>query len=287
MSCSQTWNAATPLAEILSVTDARLDAALSQRGLARSRTHAARLIADGLVTVDGAPVVKASARVGDAQTIEVAGLDHYVSRAAHKLIGALDSFGVDATSRRALDVGASTGGFTQVLLERGAQHVIALDVGHGQLSPSIRSDERVTVVEGFNARYMTRQSLAQSVGASEGDDAPLADLVVGDLSFISLTQVLPALVETVGTAADFVLLIKPQFEVGRTGIREGIVRNRQLRHEAASTVLWAAWDLGLPTAGICDSPIAGSSGNVEYLVWFSARDGVNPTEWRRAVDDLA
>lgn len=263
------------------MADARLDAALAQRGLARSRTHAARLISDGLVTVDGMAVVKASARVDDAQQIVVAGLDHYVSRAAHKLLGALDAFPVEVEGRLALDVGASTGGFTQVLLERGAARVIALDVGHGQLSAGIRSDERVAVVEGFNARYMTRDALAEASG-----EAGSPTLVVGDLSFISLTQVLPALVETVGPNADFVLLIKPQFEVGRTGIREGIVRDRGLRLEAASTVLWAAWDLGLPTAGIRDSPIAGNSGNHEYLVWFSAAAGSNPTDWRALVDAL-
>jgi 23S rRNA (cytidine1920-2'-O)/16S rRNA (cytidine1409-2'-O)-methyltransferase len=134
----------------------RLDAALATRGLARSRTHAARLLADGLVTVNGSGVVKASSRVVETDTVEVAGLDHYVSRAAHKLVGALDAFGVDPRGRTALDVGASTGGFTQVLLERGVDHVVALDVGHGQLSPSIRSDQRVTVVEGVNARSPPR-----------------------------------------------------------------------------------------------------------------------------------
>ena len=262
-------------------TGARLDAALAQRGLARSRTHAARLIADGLVTVDGVAVVKASARVGEEQSIEVAGLDHYVSRAAHKLIGALDAFPVAVEGRLALDVGASTGGFTQVLLERGARRVIALDVGHAQLSPGIRSDDRVTVIEGSNARYLTADALAE---AAHSPETP--ELVVADLSFISLTQVLPALVSTVGVDADFVLLIKPQFEVGRTGIREGIVRDRGLRREAAATVLWAAWDLGLPTAGIRNSPIAGNSGNHEYLAWFSTRMGTNPTEWLAAVDAL-
>ncbi|MBG6053614.1 23S rRNA (cytidine1920-2'-O)/16S rRNA (cytidine1409-2'-O)-methyltransferase [Salinibacterium sp. CAN_S4] len=259
----------------------RLDAALAARGLARSRTHAARLIADGLVSVDGAPVVKASVQVADAQSITVAGSDHYVSRAAHKLIAALESFDVDPTGRLALDVGASTGGFTQVLLERGARHVIALDVGHGQLAASIRSDARVTVVEGSNARYMTAGSLAADAGTSE---APT--IVVGDISFISLTTVLPALVATVGLEADYVLLVKPQFEVGRTGIREGIVRDAGLRDDAVMGVLWAAWDLLLPTAGIIPSPIAGNSGNHEYLVWLSARSGSNPTEWTAQVSAI-
>jgi 23S rRNA (cytidine1920-2'-O)/16S rRNA (cytidine1409-2'-O)-methyltransferase len=260
----------------------RLDAALAARSLARSRSHAAKLIAEGLVTVDGEPVVKPSASVDPHQSIVVAGDDHYVSRAAHKLIAALNTFAVDPTGRLALDVGASTGGFTQVLLERGASRVISLDVGHGQLAPSIRSDERVTIIEGVNARYLTPDGLRESSGI---DAVPT--LVVADLSFISLTTVLPALVDTVGLTADFVLLVKPQFEVGRTGIREGIVRHAELRDEAVMTVLWAAWDAGLPTAGVVPSPIAGSAGNHEYLVWLSIADGGNPTEWQARVSEIA
>jgi 23S rRNA (cytidine1920-2'-O)/16S rRNA (cytidine1409-2'-O)-methyltransferase len=252
----------------------RLDAALARRGLARSRTHAARLLADGLVTVNGSGVVKASSRVDESDAVAVAGLDHYVSRAAHKLAGALDAFAVDPRGRTALDVGASTGGFTQVLLERGAEHVVALDVGHGQLSPSIRGDRRVTVVEGVNARYLDRDQL---FGLS--DRAAAVDLVVADLSFISLTMVLPALVASVPVDSDFVLLVKPQFEVGRQGIREGIVHDAALRNEAVTGVLWAAHDLGLGTAGIIPSPIVGTAGNKEYVVRLSAAHGSNPTEW--------
>lgn len=262
--------------------ESRLDSALAARGLARSRTQAATLISGGLVTIDGIPSVKASALVRDDQVIEVAVTDHYVSRAAHKLLAALDGFAVDPHTRLVLDVGASTGGFTQVLLERGARHVIALDVGHGQLAPSVRSDPRVSVVEGVNARYLTAVVLAGESGQSE-----LPSLVVGDLSFISLGHVLPALVETVGTGADFVLLVKPQFEVGRTGIREGIVRDKGLREDSVNGVLWAAWDLGLGTAGVLPSPIAGNAGNREYLVWLSAAVGGNPTEWMQQVAAIA
>jgi len=264
------------------VASTRLDAALAARGLARSRTHAAKLIADGLVTVDGAPVVKPSAPVRDEQRIDVASSDHYVSRAAHKLIAALDGFPVSVAGRLALDVGASTGGFTQVLLEREVRRVIALDVGHGQLVDEIRADSRVSVVEGSNARFLTTSVLAEQSGVDE-----IPTLVVGDLSFISLTTVLPALAATVGTSADFVLLIKPQFEVGRTGIREGIVRDAGLREDAINGVLWAAWDLGLPTAGILPSPIAGNSGNHEYLVWLSVVHGLNPSEWIQRVSEIA
>ncbi|MCU1529571.1 MAG: hemolysin, partial [Frondihabitans sp.] len=239
----------------------RVDVALTARGLARSRTHAHRILAAGLVTVDGRAALKPSQPVRSDQTIEVAGLDHYVSRAAHKLVGALDAFEIDVQARVALDVGASTGGFTQVLLERGADHVIALDVGHGQLAPNVRSDSRVTVIEGVNARYLTAPEL--SVIAPRAGEV---DLVVGDLSFISLPIVLPALVETVGLGADYVLLVKPQFEVGRQGIREGIVHDAGLRADAVTGVLWAAHDLGLGTVGVIPSPIIGTNGNQEYCV---------------------
>ena len=259
----------------------RLDAALAGSGLVRSRTQAVRLITDGLVTVDGVVVVKPSAPVRDDQVLQVAGVDHYVSRAAHKLAAALDAFPVPVAGRQALDVGASTGGFTQVLLERAAASVVALDVGHGQLDPLISRDDRVTVIEGFNARELTPASLNDAVGHPVEPQ-----LVVADLSFISLPIVLPALVDTVGLAADYVLLVKPQFEVGRTGIREGIVHDRGLRADAVTGVLWAAWDLGLATAGVIPSPIAGTAGNREYLVWLSAGVGSNPTEWLDRVEQL-
>ncbi|OUE22441.1 16S/23S rRNA (cytidine-2'-O)-methyltransferase TlyA [Clavibacter michiganensis] len=261
----------------------RLDAALPALGLARSRTHAARLIADGLVTVDGRGVVKASFRVLPGSAVAVAGTDAYVSRGAHKLIGALDAFpGVRVEGRRALDVGASTGGFTQVLLERGARRVVALDVGHGQLDPLIRGDARVDVVEGFNVRDLTPETLAGALGG----EAEAPELVVGDLSFISLGLVLPALARTASPDADLVLLVKPQFEVGRTGIREGIVHDPGLRDDAVMRVLWAAWDLGLGTAGLVSSPIVGGAGNHEYLAWLSGRAGSNPTQWRSTSNEI-
>jgi 23S rRNA (cytidine1920-2'-O)/16S rRNA (cytidine1409-2'-O)-methyltransferase len=269
----------------------RLDAALVSRGLARSRTLAARLIADGLVTVNGRAVVKPAAKVRGNSSIEVAGTDHYVSRGAHKLIGALDAFGVNPTGRLALDAGASTGGFSQVLLERGARHVIALDVGHGQLAPEIARDERVSVIEGFNVRDLTRENLAAASAVFESPD-----LVVGDLSFISLTHVLEPLQRSVAPDSDFLLLIKPQFEVGRGGIREGIVRNDDLRADAIATVLWHAWDLGLGTSGLIESPIVGGHGNREYLVWLRpaspdvktpSEPGRNPTEWLNTITEIA
>ncbi len=273
------------MAESASSAGVRLDAALAERGLARSRTAAARMIADGLVSVDGRGVMKASVRVTDGQVVTVAGSDSYVSRSAHKLDAALTSFGVDPAGRVCLDVGASTGGFTQVLLERDARQVLALDVGHDQLAPSIRADDRVTVIEGVNARYLTRAQLVEAAGLAAGSDTLVPSLVVADLSFISLSLVLPALLDTVGPDADFVVLIKPQFEVGRGGIREGLVRNAALREDAVNHVLWSAWDLGLGTAGVMPSPILGSAGNHEYLAWFSAQQGTSPAEWSNRVSE--
>ena len=263
------------------MTESRLDVALAARGLVRSRTHAASVIADGLVTVDGRPALRASQKVRDEQRIEIAGADHYVSRGAHKLIGALDAFRVHVAGRVALDAGASTGGFSQVLLERGAATVIAVDVGHGQLSPSLADDPRLRSFEGVNVRTLTAELLA---GMLHEPIRP--DLVVADLSFISLTQVLPALAGTASDGADFVLLVKPQFEVGRTGIREGIVRDPALRADAVMSVLWSAHDVGLGTAGFIASPIAGSQGNREYLVWLAA-SGANPTDWLTEVQAVA
>ena len=270
-----------PASEVSGEDSARLDVALVRRGLARSRALAVEAIAGGRVTVDGKAALKPSFKVGPDAELGLVGDDGYVSRSAHKLAAALDAFAVDVDGRLALDIGASTGGFTQVLLERGAREVIALDVGHGQLAPSLRDDPRVDVIEGVNARYLTAAELSARSGIPE-----LPQLVVADVSFISLTAILPALVEAVGLDADYVLLIKPQFEVGRQGIREGLVRDRGRRQDAASAVLWAAWDLGLPTAGLLSSPLLGTNGNQEYLVWLSRAVGVNPTDWSSAVSDL-
>lgn len=260
----------------------RLDAALVDRGLARSRAMARAAIEAGRVTVDGRPVVKPAHPVADDSAIAVEGDDRYVSRAAHKLVAGLDAAGIDARGMLALDLGASTGGFTQVLLERGARQVIALDVGHGQLAPELRADPRVVVVEGENARDLTAERLAAVAGTPERPD-----LVVGDLSFISLRLVLPAIVATVGTATPLVLLIKPQFEAGRQGIREGVVRDAAVREDAIMGVLWAAFDLGLEVAALLSSPIVGSGGNHEYLVVFRPTDGRHPSEWRGRAAELA
>ncbi|AJM77428.1 TlyA family RNA methyltransferase [Rathayibacter toxicus] len=260
----------------------RLDVSLVERGIARSRTHAGRLITDGLVTVAGTPAFKPSLRVRPDQDVSVARLDDYVSRAAYKLIAALESFPtIRVAKAHALDVGASTGGFSQVLLERGVASVIALDVGHSQLAPRLRADERVRVVEGFNAREMTPQRLASASGSS-----CTPDLVVCDVSFISVTLVLPAVAASVAPGADFVVLVKPQFEVGRDDIRDGIVRDPALRRQALSAVLGSAWHSGLGVVGLAESPLPGSAGNSEYLVHLHRDLGTIPTQWRDTVTVL-
>ena len=259
----------------------RLDSALPARGLARSRTHAATLIAEGLVTVDGRPVVKPSTQVSDDARIEVAATDHYVSRAAHKLIAALDRFDVEVAGRLALDMGASTGGFTQVLRERGADPVIAVDVGHGQLSAAIAADRGVISIEGVNVRYLTPEILAEASGIPV-----LPQLITGDLSFISLTHVLPAARAVAAPDADLVLLVKPQFEVGRTAVKGGLVTDAAARADAVAGVLWAAWDAGLGTCGVIASPIAGTHGNAEFIAHLAPGRGSNPTEWLSTVNRL-
>lgn len=260
----------------------RLDAALAARGLARSRSHAATLIVEGLVSVDGRQVVKASTAVSDAAVLAVAETDQYVSRAAHKLIAGLDGFGIAVEGRLALDMGASTGGFTQVLRERGARKVLAVDVGHGQLAPAVAADSGVVSVEGYNVRHMSAHNLAEATGE---DQTP--DLIVGDLSFISLELVFPSIVAVAAPSADVVLLIKPQFEVGRTAVRGGLVTDPATRADAVARVIWSGWDAGLGMLGILPSPILGTHGNSEYLIHMAPGRGSNPTEWTERINTLA
>ena len=259
----------------------RLDRALAHVGLARSRSHAASLIDEGRVTLNARPATKSGQRVSPGDVLLVAGSDHYVSRAAHKLISALDTFAVDPAGRLALDLGASTGGFTQVLLERGARMVQAIDVGHGQIDAALRADPNVRLVEGCNARDLSAERLAGLTGITERPT-----LVVADLSFISLTLILPAIAATAADTADLLLLIKPQFEVGRTGVRDGIVVAPERRSQAIRTVLAAAANLGYHVHGLERSPIVGGSGNIEYLVHFQREPAPNPTEWEGRLSAL-
>ncbi|MDI6023351.1 TlyA family RNA methyltransferase [Leucobacter sp. UT-8R-CII-1-4] len=259
----------------------RLDRVLPSLDLARSRSQAAELIAQGKARVDGNVVTKAGAKVGAGAEIAVEGGDHYVSRAAHKLLAGLDLFQVEAKNLLALDVGASTGGFTQVLLERGAREVLSVDVGHDQLAPSIRADDRVRVVEGFNAREMTAESLSAATGVSE---AP--ELIVADLSFISLELVIPAMLSVSAHNAEFILLIKPQFEVGRLGVSGGIVTNTELAADAVERVIRFAETMGLTCGGIAASPITGEHGNQEVLAHFTRTAPTDPTEWKQHIRAL-
>lgn len=255
--------------------DARTDTELVRRGLARSRRQAVALIDAGRVRMGGRLVTKPSTPVPDGTPVTVlADPDDpgYASRAGGKLAGALDALADDAAGRgllRAvdggwcLDVGASTGGFTDVLLRRGARHVVALDVGHDQLVPTLREDARVTVVEGFNLRDLTPADL---------DRAP--DVVVGDLSFISLTLVLGPLADVLSPRGHALLLVKPQFEVGRERLGSGgVVRDPGQHVEAVLSVVRAAAGHGLRACAVVPSPLPGPSGNREYFCWFRADDG--------------
>lgn len=257
----------------------RLDRALAELGLARSRSHATELIASGSAAIDGAPAAKPGARVHTGDVLTVRGSDHYVSRGAHKLVAALDAFGIDPHARLALDLGASTGGFTQVLLERGAREVLAVDVGHGQLAASIRQDARVRVVEGCNARNLDAGMLGELTGVTE-----LPSLVVADLSFISLTLILPAIARCAAAGADLALLIKPQFEVGR--VKDGVVLAPELWAQAITTVLASAAENGFAVRGLERSPIAGGEGNREFLVHLTHTNPTDPREWEDRVHEL-
>ena len=238
----------------------RLDAELTRRGLAPSRERAQALIAEGRVRVAGQVAGKAATQVEEAAAILVDAepADHYVSRGAHKLLGALAAFPqVAVAGRDAMDAGASTGGFTQVLLERGIARVLAVDVGYGQLAWPVRTDPRVIVLERTNVRLLTP------------DQVPFrADLVVADLSFISLRVVLPAIVACTAPQCDLLLMVKPQFEVGRESIGNGVVRDPRLREEAVADVAACAMELGLTVRGVAASPLPGPSGNVEYFLWL-------------------
>jgi 23S rRNA (cytidine1920-2'-O)/16S rRNA (cytidine1409-2'-O)-methyltransferase len=242
----------------------RLDAELVRRGLAPSRERAARLIADGRVKVAGSTATKAATGVTTDVAIVVAGGGtgpDYVSRGAHKLVGALAAFGpegLQVAGRRCLDAGASTGGFTDVLLREGAAEVVAVDVGYGQLDWSLQQDHRVRVLDRTNVRTLTPEQVGGPV-----------DLVVGDLSFISLVLVLDALMGVTRDDGDLALMVKPQFEVGKDRVgKGGVVRDPELRAEAVLGVAAAAATRGWGARAVTVSPLPGPSGNVEFFLWL-------------------
>jgi 23S rRNA (cytidine1920-2'-O)/16S rRNA (cytidine1409-2'-O)-methyltransferase len=247
-----------------------LDAELVRRGLARSREHAAALIAAGRVRLRGTVASKPATAVdADAPVVVRADEDdpNWASRGAHKLVGALAEFapgGLTVAGRRCLDAGASTGGFTDVLLRNGATQVIAADVGRGQLDWRLRTDERVVVHDRTNVRSITPDDIGGPV-----------ELVVADLSFISLTLALPALLRCTVEDGDLVPMVKPQFEVGKERLGSGgVVRDPEQRAEAVLGVITAAAEIGLTAKGVVASPLPGPSGNVEYFVWFRRGEGL-------------
>lgn len=241
----------------MSESKVRVDLALVERGLAPSRERAQRLVLAGLVDVDGRRVDKVGTRIAADAEIRVRGTDvPFVSRGGLKLDHAMREFAVEAAGRTAMDVGASTGGFTDCLLQRGATRVYAVDVGYGQLDYKLRSDARVVVMERENFRHLERARVPEEI-----------DLVVGDLSFISLRLVLPKIREFLRPGGDAVLLVKPQFEVGKGKVgRGGVVRDDALRQEALREVEEAARQEAFEVRGHVRSPIEGAKGNVEYLV---------------------
>jgi 23S rRNA (cytidine1920-2'-O)/16S rRNA (cytidine1409-2'-O)-methyltransferase len=238
----------------------RLDTLLVEKGLVESREKARALILAGQIDVDGHGAAKAGTMVPVEASIRVIGPDHpWVSRGGIKLAAALEAFGIDATDRVAFDVGASTGGFTDVWLHRGARHVIALDVGHSQLHWKVRSDPRVTVIENTNARHLKPGDLPEGAG-------PITRVSI-DVSFISLRHMFPVLPALVARPTEIVALVKPQFEAGRKDVgKGGLVTDPDVHARVVAEVTAAAAEVGLERAGLIDSPITGAHGNREFLM---------------------
>ena len=241
----------------------RLDTYLSDNLFVDSRTDAKKFILSGAVSVNGKIIKKPSFDVDGSEDISVdKSGKRYVSRGGIKLEGALDSFKIDVLGAKALDVGASSGGFTECLLKRGAAQVIAVDSGSGQMAESLRNDSRVTVIENFNARYMSPPDLKYT-----------PELVVMDVSFISAKHIIPAVSSVITDGGIFICLIKPQFEVGRSGLnKKGIVKSDTLRKSVVDDVISFAEPCGFDLKGLIQSPIVGGDGNVEYLAYFVKRN---------------
>jgi 23S rRNA (cytidine1920-2'-O)/16S rRNA (cytidine1409-2'-O)-methyltransferase len=241
-------------------TRIRLDVLVVERGLAASRERARALILAGQVRVDGQVVSKAGTFVASTAEVLLTGPEHpYVSRGGVKLAAALDAFGLGVAGRQALDIGASTGGFTDVLLQRGAARVVAIDVGHGQIDWKLRTDPRVVVLERVNARTLSAGQLPE--------DARSFAIITVDVSFISLRHILPVLPPLLAADGDVVALVKPQFEAGRSEVgKGGIIRDPDVHARVVEEVAAAADTLGLRRSGVIESPIAGMEGNREFLL---------------------
>ena len=239
----------------------RIDVYLTKNGLANSRTEAKAMVEAGFIYVSGKQIKKPSFDVDETvdNEIEVIGyIKKYVSRGGYKLECAINNFDFEITDRMAIDIGASSGGFTDCLLQNGAKHVIALDSGTAQLADRLRSDERITVMENYNARYLKRE-----------DFPYIPNLAVMDVSFISATYIIPALYEILADSSDFICLIKPQFEVGRAKLgKGGVVKDEKARLDALNKVTSFAETCGFSTVKTVVSDIIGGDGNIEYLAHF-------------------
>lgn len=251
----------------------RLDVALVDRGLVESRTKARRLIHEGQVLVGGVIADKASRTVEPGADLKLLSTDRDVGRGAKKLRAALNHWSVEVEGASCVDIGASTGGFTQVLLEHGAKTVVALDVGHDQLHTRVREDSRVISLEGVNALDITSDWWGSQ-------DLPAdVSVVVVDVSFVSLTQLAPILIDCFGVGCTYVFLVKPQFEVGRGGVKNGVVVDISRRERALHDVVQVLSGAGLPIGGVMESPLRGEKGNVEYLVLAGGTSSSHPAEW--------
>lgn len=264
----------------------RIDLVLVERGLARSRNHASSLVEANRVLVNGKAARKSSQNVEENDKISVLESIDYVSRAGHKLAKALDVFtDIDLVGKTALDVGASTGGFTDVLLRRGIEKVFAIDVGHEQMVEQLFEHPKVICVEGFNARELSPATLAERTGVQQS--LIHIDVVVADLSFISLTLVLEQML-SVAPKAEFVLLVKPQFEVGKQSLSaHGLVNDHNLRAGAIKQVTDEAARLGLGIRGLERSELPGTHGNIEYVLWISPKEPVNQSKWTDRIESVA
>lgn len=254
----------------------RIDKLLYERGLARSREAAKRMIDEGIVELDGRIVTKPSAEAGEDSAVRIVGETlRYVSRGGLKLERALDVFMLDVTGLDCVDIGASTGGFTDCLLQRGAAHVRCVDVGRSQLDPSLLADLRIRSFEGVNARYLTPDDIGGK-----------CELAVCDVSFISLALILPAAAGLLSDGGRFIALIKPQFEAGRANIgKNGIVKDRSVHADVIARVLDLAETVGLYCFGLTPSPICGGDGNREYLAAFDSAGGFDRGQIKRIVFD--
>lgn len=253
----------------------RLDKVLVLRGLVESREKGKKAIEEGRVFVNGEVVTVSKYSVEEEDVVTVEGNDQYVSRAAGKLKGALDAFAINLNGKHCLDIGASTGGFTQVCLEYGASNVIALDVGYGQLHPSIESDERVIVMEKYNFRY-----------AKEDDFAWRCDFFCSDVSFISLKLIIPSLECCVSESSEGVLLIKPQFEAGSAFVdKHGVVKKKEVHIRVIQDIINFAQEHGFGTLGLSKSVVIGKSGNQEYLLYIKKNTASKSIDIAKVVMD--